>query len=144
MKIRKIEMMRLYAVSETPNENGLYDLIPFGINEDSLYDLVTSDIKTAYFDQQFEHEKLDDVLCALVDYHYGGGKFIKIDSTVDYTCSGVMCVEGYIYIKAGRELIAVPDVLDKINADPDISTIYLLVNRKLTEGAWIVAENLAS
>ena len=122
MKVRKIDMMRLYAVSETPNENGLYDLVPFDIEEPD-------------FNQEFEKEDIDEELNALVDCLYGGGKWIKVDETTD-----VESKEGFHYIQVGNDLVEVPDVLDKISADPDNSTTYLLVNRELTEGAWIVAE----
>ena len=122
MEIRKIEMMRLYAVSETPNENGLYDLVPFDIEEPD-------------FNQEFEKEDIGEELNALVDCLYGGGKWIEVDETTD-----VEGKEGFHYIQVGNDLVEVPDVLDKISADPDNSTTYLLVNRELTEGAWIVAE----
>jgi hypothetical protein len=53
MRLRIIKLMRRYAVSETPNEDGMYDLVPFDTNE-------------ADFNEAFEQECLDDELDALV------------------------------------------------------------------------------
>ena len=126
MKIRKIEMMRLYAVSETPNRDGLYDILPFDGNESD-------------FNQEFERENLDAELDAMVDRFYGGGTYIEVDETDDLETCGE-CIR----LQIGEERIEVPDILGKINADPDNSTTYLLVNRTLEEGCWVVAERCDS
>jgi len=126
MKIRKIEMMRLYAVSETPNEEGLYDILPFDGNE-------------ADFNQEFERENLDDELDAMVDRFYDGGTYIKVDETIDLETCGE-CIR----LEIGDDRVEVLDILGKINADPDNSTPYLLVNRTLEEGCWVVAERCDS
>jgi len=123
MKIRKIEMMRLHAVSETPNGNGMYDLVPF-------------DFKEPDFNQEFEREDINDELDALVKYYYGNGAWVEVDETDVETCGE------FVRIQVGESLIEVPDILDKINSDPDISTTYLLVDRELTEGCFVVAERI--
>ena len=123
MRIRKIEMVRLYAVSETPNEAGQYDLVPF-------------DFKEPDFNQEFEQENLNDELDALVDHLYGGGTWIEIDETTDHETCGE-----FLRIQIGEDCIEVPDILDKINSDPDDS-IFLLVDRALKDGCFVVAERV--
>ena len=126
MRIRKIEMTRLWAVSETPNEDDHYDLVPF-------------DIKDADFNQEFEHASLDEELDALVDNLYGnGGKCIEVDET-DVETSGE-----FLRIQVGEDCIEVPDILDKVNVDADNATIYLVVDRALENGTWVVAERCSA
>ena len=130
MKIRKIEMTRLSALSETPNENGLYDLIPF---VDNLSD----------FNQEFERDCLDATLDALVSRLYEGGKgiYLEVDET-DLAASGIEVRGEFLRVQVGEEIIEVPNILDEINADSDKSAIYLLVNPALTEGCWVISEEL--
>jgi len=119
-------MIRLYAVSESPNEEGLYDILPFDGNE-------------ADFNQEFYQDELDEELDAMLDRFYGGGAYIKVDETTDLETCG-KCIR----LQIGEDRIEVPDILGKINADPDNSTTYLLVNRALEEGCWVVAERCTS
>ena len=123
MKIRKIDVWRLYAVLETPNEKGLYDLIPF---VDNLSD----------FNEEFERYCLDETLDALVSRLYGGGFCIEVDETELETCGD------FIRLQVGEHRVEVPDILDKINADPDDSKTYLLVDRALEDARWVIAERL--
>ena len=125
MKIRQISKMRLYAVAETPNENGMYGLIPF-------------DIKGADFNQEFEDGSLDEELDALVDCLYGnGGRCIEVDGT-DVETNGK-----FLSLQIDDDYIEVPDVLDKVNVDAD-ARIYLLVDRALEDGTWVVAERCSA
>ena len=125
MKIKKLDLMRLYAVNETPNENGYYDIVSF-------------DGEEANFNQEFEAEDLHNELNALVDHHYGGGFWVEVDETSVETCGE------FLRISIGEDRIEVPDILDKINNDPDDSTIFLLVDLALAEGCWVVAEKCTS
>jgi len=138
MEIRKIDLMRLYAVSETANENGRYDIVPFDFQPDFKPDF-NPDFTRPDFNHEFEKEDLNAVLDALVDYIYGGGTYTEVDETADIETCGE-----FVRIQVGESLIEVPDVLDKVSNDPDTSTTYLLVNRELTEGCWIVAERITS
>ena len=116
----------MYAVAETLNENGMYDPMPF-------------DIEAADFNQEFERESLDEILDDLVDNLYGsGGKCIEVDVT-DVETSGE-----FLRIEVGEDCIEVPDILDKVNVDADNATIYLLVDRALENGAWVVAERYSA
>jgi len=127
IEIRKIAMIRLFDLDETPNEDGLHDLIPF---DDTL----------AEFNEEFEEENLYEELDALVEHLYGGGgTYIEVNEDTVLETNG-----GFLRIQIDESLIEIPDILDKINTDPDISTIYLLVNQELTTGDWIVAEHIAS
>ena len=123
MKVKRIEMMRLYAVSETANEKGDYDLIQF---DDSL----------SNFNQEFERDCLDETLNALVSRLYGGGFCIEVDETELETCGG------RIRLQVGEHRVEVPDILDKINADPDDSKTYLLLDRTLNDARFVVAERV--
>ena len=125
MKIRKLDLIRLYAVSETPNENGLFDLVPFDFEEPD-------------FNSEFEREDLNNELDALAGHFYGDATWVEVDETEAETCGE------FLRIQIGEDRIEVPDILSKINADPDDSTIFLLVARTLEDGSWVVAERFAS
>ena len=126
MKIRKLDLVRLYAVNEVANEDGHYDLVPF-------------DGEVSDFNKEFEQEDLDDELDSLLDHLYGGGSYIEVDENTDLEICGE-CIR----ISVGGDYIEVPCNPDKINNDPDNSTIYLLVDQRLEDGCWIVSERVAS
>ena len=128
MRIRKIQMTRLSALSETPNDNGLYDLVPFGE-------------KQAEFNEEFEAESLDDKLNALLAHLYGGGFCLEVDET-DLAACGIEIRGEFLRVQVGDETIEVPNVFDKINADPDDSKTYLLVDGSLENANFVVAERV--
>ena len=128
MKIKKIEMTRLYALSGVLNENGLYDLIPFDENG-------------AAFNEEFEEGSLHDKLNALLAHLYGGGFYLDVDET-DLADCGIETRGDFLRVQVGDETIEVPDVTDKINADSDESTTYLLVDRSLENANFVVAERV--
>ena len=112
-----IETARLFAVSETPNAEALYGLEPFDSDD---------------FNKEFDFDNIDDELQALTDYLFDGGKHFQI--TEDH------CDEnGNVVIQSGGDNIEIPNVVERIEADPEKSTYYIVVDRQYTEYRWIVA-----
>jgi len=125
MKLRKIEMMRFYGVSEVANEDGLYDPLPL-------------DGKDADFNEEFEKECLDEVLDAMVARFFGDGSYIEINEDSDYEVCG-----DAVRISIGDDCVEIPINPDKINCAPD-DLVYLLVDKALEDACWIVVERCVS
>ena len=122
----KIEttIMRLYAVSETPNEDGMYNIIPF-------------DTKEIDFNKRFEQAYLDYELYALVNSFYRGGTYTQIGER-----SKTGGIWGELFISIGEGYIWLPDIFDRLKTDPlysSISAIYLLADRGLKNWRFVVA-----
>jgi len=117
-QLLKIETARLYAVSETPNAKALYGLEPFESDD---------------FNKKFDFDNIDDELKALTDYLFDGGEYFQITDE-DYD------ENGNVSIQSGDDSIEIPDIVEKIETDPDRSTFYIVVDRQYTEYRWVVAE----
>ena len=125
MRICTLETVRLRAVSDKLNEEGVYTLESF-------------DIKDADFNQEFDIDSLDDELYALVDYLYGGGHCIEVDE------DEVETIGKFLRIRVDGECIELPNVLDSIDTDPDNAKTYLLVDKTLEDACWVVAERCSA
>ena len=124
MKARAIHIVRLYAVSEITDENGLHDLVPF-------------DEKESEFNEVFEGDLLDIKLNELLISLYGGGFCVEIDEDTELETCG-----DFVRVQVEEHRVEVLDILDKINADSENSTTYLLVDRALAEACFVVAERV--
>jgi hypothetical protein len=121
-RVRKNGMIRLWAVSETPDENGMHDLILFDIDR--------------RFNQAFEQERLDDKLEILTLSFFGYGFYNIYDEPYlsEFTKRYVRSMKG---VGLKRKRLNMPD---KINVNPDTMTIYLLFDGECERGCWVVAE----
>jgi len=124
MKARAVHIVRLYAVSEAQNENGLYNLVPF-------------DEKEAEFNEEFEGDDLDNKLNALLISLYGGGFCVEIDEDTELETCG-----DFIRIQVEEHRVEVPGIIDKINADSDSSKTYCLVDGALEDACFVVAQRV--
>jgi len=125
---RRSTTFRLFVVSKHLDKDGLHKLIPFGPDE---------------FNQEFDEDCIDDELDRLCDYLYGGAMCKEItEDMCDY--------EGNIYIQFSpnrRDKMTVPDIIGKIDSDPDNSKYYIFVHRDYRysydgrkEYLWVVAK----
>jgi len=134
------EMMRLYAVNETPNKDGLYDLVPF---DDVDFDDVD-------FDQEFECEQLDDRLDKLCKSLYGSDTYHGYTVFDDFSgCvhhgNGCGCGECFFTKFYGYlTWFGVPNIFGRLNADPNTATLHLLADHESKDGCWVVAVRYAA
>ena len=117
MQLLMCNLFRLYAVSETPDEHGQYNLVPFRNNT---------------FNQDIDESKTNEVLEGLVDAFYEQGGWYEI---ADKIYDGVIRID-----LDDDERLEVRDIIDQINTDPDrCRRLYILVDAECTEYQWVVA-----
>ena len=119
-KLVQVEKVHLFSVSESLNEQGLYAL--------ELFDPKGSS-------SEFDRDHIDDELKDLVDRLFGSGECFEIDANTDYDDGGNIRIE-----VGGESCLVIPDIIEKIDTDPEKSTFYVLVDAEYTEYRWVVIE----
>ena len=116
------QTMRLYGITELPDENKLYACVPFQSDK---------------FNKVFDGDKIDDELELLCDYLYGGGEYYPIDDEMHGD-------DGNIHIQVASDCEIVIRDISKDFACTYMAEYYILVNEESTEYCWIIAEPLKS
>jgi len=120
MRLNASKTYRLYDVSETMDENGHYGLGAFA---DTGYNEVINE------------EDIDATLGELADVLFGqsGCLWFEVSDDVQ-TENGKLCID-----IDDTDRLEIPDIVDKINVDPEDSRLYVLVNASRTEYYWVAA-----
>lgn len=111
---------RLYPVVETPDAEGNYVLGDFELEDRN---------------REFSETQTQEELHAATDYLLGGGDYCRIDDGVEFDG------DDSIRIDLGNgDSLSVPDIREQIDADPEKTDYYIIVNQEYTEYRWIVCE----
>ena len=118
MVLTKTKMVRLYAVSECLDKNGLYKLKPFEADKaNQVYPENCSIVMLP---------RLRKYLCDDGEIYQLGNENYKKDGTVR--------------IPIGQGEIVIENIIDKIDSDPDKSTYYIVFDKKHSQYWWVVAK----
>ena len=119
MFLTETKIVRLYAVSECPDDDGKFELMPFQWDE---------------FNREFDENCLDDELNSLCEYLYDGARYFEITKEL---CGNDESIPIQI---DGEVKFVIRDIVGKIDSDFDRSEYYIFVNKECTEYCWVVAE----
>lgn len=125
-KLVKREQIRLFLVSEFPDDRGLYTL-------DSLDMSIFRD----YFEQEINADMLDgDMLNDRLGYLYKGSVLLDVDW--DFIGDD----DGYLHYQTDAYSIHIPDITEMIDTDLDPRTLtcYIAMDSGKSKYRWIVAE----
>lgn len=121
MSLSTTHTYRLYDVSAEADEHGHYGLESF---TDASYNEVIGE------------DELGESLTELADALFGqsGCSHYEITDDVVTGTNGKLCID-----LDDNDRLEVRDIVAQINADPDESRIYVLVNATRTEHRWVTA-----
>ena len=132
MVLTETKMARLYVVSERPDDNGKFELMPFQWDE---------------FNQVFDEKCIDKKLDDLCKYIYGTGKhFLVYDPNTGYNCRCMLREAGPIYLKIGDDkdkgCIVIPCIAGKCIGikfpfKPQRVVYHMMVDSHYQKYCWV-------
>ena len=120
MRLSTSMAFRLYGVSEHLNEDGVYPLESF---EDDA------------FNEDIDADDLDGTLNELADVTYGQRSHWYEITDDSYDSEGKICIS-----INDDDRLEIQDITEKIDIDSEDSRYFILVDAKLSEYRWVVAE----
>lgn len=131
-KMNRTDKVFLFRVADEVNDDGFYELKPF---------------KNDHYCAPIDNDRLDEALNDVCNNVLDVSGFYEVIPKSMYPHTHPSKRSDYKYDECGNiyittssdDRIVIPDIIDKIDANPDISSFYVFVDKEEPEYCWVVA-----